>query len=55
MSETTPEPSATTQRTVATVAVVAAGLVVAAAVALWAHYGKAVFYEMILAGLNACF
>jgi len=53
MSETTP--SATTQRTVVTVASVAAGLVVIATVALWTHYGKAVFYEIILAGLNACF
>jgi hypothetical protein len=32
-----------------------AGLVLAAAVALWAHYGTAVFYEMILAGFAACF
>jgi hypothetical protein len=55
MSETTPQSSAATQRTVVTVAAVAGGLVVAATLALWAHYGKAVFYEMILAGLNACF
>jgi hypothetical protein len=32
----------------------AAALVVATA-ALWAHYGTAVFHEMILAGINACF
>jgi hypothetical protein len=31
------------------------GALVAAAVALWAHYGTAVFYEMILAGIAACF
>jgi hypothetical protein len=30
------------------------GLAVGTA-ALWAHYGTAVFYEMILAGINACF
>ena len=29
--------------------------VLAATAALWAHYGTAVFYEMILAGLAACF
>jgi hypothetical protein len=33
----------------------AAGLLVAATIALWAHYGTAVFYEMILAGIAACF
>ncbi|HEY1546068.1 MAG TPA: hypothetical protein VGG01_27000 [Xanthobacteraceae bacterium] len=32
-----------------------AGLIVAATAALWFHYGTAVFYETILAGLNACF
>ena len=31
------------------------GVLLAATVALWAHYGTAVFYEMILAGLAACF
>lgn len=34
---------------------VVAGLLVAATAALWAHYGTAVFYEMIVAGINACF
>jgi hypothetical protein len=32
-----------------------AGLLVAATLGLWAHYGTAVFYEMILAGLAFCF
>jgi hypothetical protein len=32
----------------------AAGLLLAATLALWAHYGTAVFYETILAGLAAC-
>jgi hypothetical protein len=32
----------------------AGGVVLAGTVALWAHYGTAVFYEMILAGLAAC-
>ncbi|HEY3885176.1 MAG TPA: hypothetical protein VGL62_08210 [Vicinamibacterales bacterium] len=34
---------------------IVAGLIVAATAALWFHYGTAVFYETILAGLNACF
>ena len=32
-----------------------AGLMVAATLALWAHYGSAVFFEMIRAGIAACF
>ena len=31
------------------------GMLLAGTVALWAHYGTAVFYEMIVAGLAACF
>jgi hypothetical protein len=34
---------------------VCAGLVMAATLALWAHYGTAVFVETIVAGINACF
>ncbi len=30
------------------------GVLLAGTVALWAHYGTAVFYEMIAAGLAAC-
>jgi hypothetical protein len=37
-----------------TIAAVVGALVVAAAV-LWVHYGTAVFYEMILTGIAACF
>jgi hypothetical protein len=29
-------------------------LLLSATAALWAHYGTAVFYEMIVAGLAAC-
>jgi prepilin signal peptidase PulO-like enzyme (type II secretory pathway) len=32
----------------------AAGVVIAATLALWAHYGTTVFYEMIAAGIAAC-
>jgi hypothetical protein len=31
------------------------GLVALGAVALWVHYGTAVFFEMIAAGISACF
>jgi hypothetical protein len=31
------------------------GLLLVASLALWVHYGSAVFYEMILAGIAACF
>lgn len=30
------------------------GVLLAVTVALWAHYGTAVFYEMIVAGIAAC-
>jgi hypothetical protein len=32
-----------------------AAVLATATAALWAHYGTAVFHEMILAGINACF
>jgi hypothetical protein len=34
---------------------VAIGVVFTGTVALWFHYGTAVFYEMIVAGIAACF
>ena len=33
---------------------VAVAVVLGGTVALWAHYGTAVFYEMIVAGIAAC-
>ena len=33
----------------------AVGIIFAGTAALWAHYGTAVFYEMILTGLAFCF
>jgi hypothetical protein len=36
-------------------AAVLATLVVAAAAVLWTYYGTAVFFEMIAAGIAACF
>jgi hypothetical protein len=32
-----------------------AGVMLAATVGLWAHYGSAVFFEMIASGFAACF
>jgi hypothetical protein len=32
----------------------AGGVLLAGTLALWAHYGTAVFYEMILAGVALC-
>ena len=32
-----------------------AGMLAAGTVALWGYYGTAVFYETIVAGINACF
>jgi hypothetical protein len=32
-----------------------AGVLAAAALLLWTHYGNAVFFEMIVAGLASCF
>ena len=32
----------------------ALGVLLAGTVVLWAHYGTAVFYEMIVAGIAAC-
>jgi len=31
------------------------GVLLAATLTLWAHYGTALFYEMVLAGFAACF
>lgn len=33
----------------------AAGMLLAGAIALWVHYGSAVFFEMIRAGIALCF
>jgi hypothetical protein len=46
-------------RRAAPVAGIAAGLaaavVLVAALLLWVHYGTAVFFEMLISGLGACF
>ncbi|EJW10654.1 hypothetical protein A33M_4159 [Rhodovulum sp. PH10] len=43
------------QRTIVAVALGCAVLLVGLAVALWAHYGTAVFFEAISAGIAGCF
>jgi hypothetical protein len=57
MSETLPASAPRLSRSFSrslAVAAGAVGLLLAATLALWAHYGTAVFYETILAGLAAC-
>lgn len=46
---------AATVRPVILAAAVLGGAVIAGTVALWAHYGTAVFTETILSGIAACF
>jgi hypothetical protein len=48
--------SATSPRLSRPLVIVAAavGVLLAGTLALWAHYGTAVFYEMIAAGIAAC-
>ena len=54
MSDTATAPSLRLSRALLFAAATVAVLLAAATVALWAHYGTAVFYEMIVAGLAAC-
>jgi hypothetical protein len=53
MSDTATLPNRRNWRPFAIIAAVA-GVLIAGTVALWAHYGTAVFYEMILAGIAMC-
>ena len=53
MSDTVSAPSARFSRPLVLAAAVA-GVLLAGTVALWAHYGTAVCYEMIIAGMAAC-
>jgi hypothetical protein len=50
-----PETAAETPRLRPLVLVVAgAGVLLAGTLALWAHFGTAVFFEMVAAGIAAC-
>ncbi|HKA80047.1 MAG TPA: hypothetical protein VKD43_08430 [Xanthobacteraceae bacterium] len=53
MPETVSAPPSQPSRPLLLIAAVV-GILLAGTVALWAHYGTAVFYEMIVAGLAAC-
>jgi hypothetical protein len=53
MSDTVSSPSHVSRPLL--LAATAAGMLVAGTGALWAHYGSAVFLEMIAAGFAACF
>ena len=53
MSQPAASPKPRFSRLLAVAAVVAA-IMLAGTVGLWAHYGTAVFYETILAGIAAC-
>jgi hypothetical protein len=53
MSETVPAAASRALQPLVLVAA-AAGAVIAATLALWAHYGTAVFYETIVAGIASC-
>jgi hypothetical protein len=57
MPETATAPSAAAPRLSRPLLAVGAVVVLllAGTLALWAHYGTAVFYEMIASGLAACF
>jgi hypothetical protein len=54
MPEATADTPGFAARPFALVAAVA-GVLIAGTLALWAHYGTAVFFEMIAAGIAACF
>jgi hypothetical protein len=49
----TTDPTHRSWRPLAAIASVA-GVLIAAALVLWAYYGTAVFYEMIAAGIAMC-
>jgi hypothetical protein len=48
-------PSRNAASVIVTAAVGLCVVFVLGALALWLHYGTAVFFEMIAAGINACF
>jgi hypothetical protein len=43
------------RRALPAIAIMVAVAVLIGAIALWVHYGTAVFFEMIVSGLEACF
>jgi hypothetical protein len=55
MLETSTQTSQSASRPLLIGAAVISVALIGGTVALWAHYGSAVFYEMIVAGIAACF
>jgi hypothetical protein len=55
MSENAANADGVTPRAAIVLVAVVAGAIMAGTVALWAHYGTAIFFETIRAGLVACF
>ena len=53
VSAAAPSPSPSLSRPLLLISA-AVGILMAGTVALWLHYGTAVFYEMIVAGIAAC-
>lgn len=53
MASTLPATSRLAQRPLMIVAAVV-GILIAGTAAMWAHYGTAVFYEIIAAGIATC-
>jgi hypothetical protein len=54
MADTTAPQAVSTTRPLM-IAAAAAGVLLAGTLALWAQFGTAVFFEMIAAGIAACF
>lgn len=50
-----PQPARKTPTVILAVAAVVAGVLVLGAFGLWFHYGMAVFFETIAAGISSCF
>ncbi len=55
MSDSTSRSLQFASRPAALVVAAVVGILIAATLAFWAYYGSVVFYEMILAGVAACF
>jgi hypothetical protein len=55
MSESMQDPNHAFARPLVLSGAALLGLLLALTLALWAHYGTTVFYEVILAGIAACF
>jgi len=50
-----PRPSRLAASAIAAASAILGTVVLLGAIALWAHYGTAVFFEMIASGFSACF